>query len=72
MQYFGRIKAYECFKALIIGPNPIEAIFYARIAYDIAPGKIENIIVTDKSYAKLYDTDYKKGIWRFDDKNLFC
>ncbi len=54
------LKHMNVSKALIIGPNPIEAIFYARIAYDIAPGKIENIIVTDKSYAKLYDTDVVK------------
>jgi len=47
-------------KALIIGTNPIEAMFYAKVASDSNPGNVSNILVMDSSYMNIYEKEAMK------------
>lgn len=44
-------------KVLIIGTNPLDAMFYARAALDSNPGLMTNVLVMDSSYEHIYDKE---------------
>lgn len=49
-----RLAQMQVTRALIIGTNPVEALFYAKVTSDSNPGKVENVLVMDNSYMQIY------------------
>ncbi|MFQ9425340.1 MAG: sigma-54 interaction domain-containing protein [Anaerovoracaceae bacterium] len=51
------LKRMKPSKSLIIGANPVEAMFYAKIASDSNVGSVDNILVMDSSYSHIYEKE---------------